>query len=628
MLEGIGLTIRNTVLADNNGAALRLVSGARLDAFHTTLARNGTGVYVDGSGTAVLTNTIIYSHTIGVRVTGSGQATLVHTLWDRNATPTVGPVNEIGHLDGVAAFAADGYHLTRYSAALEQGVDTGLADDLDGDPRPLPAGTLPDLGADEYPFSPGTEFVAEKAPFAPQWVVDPANPYGRLQQRYLLRFYYGSSEPNPPDLPVIVTDTLPAELAFQSEWHVPEMAFQQQGQQLTWQTVSPVPYGQSGEILIASIYDNPEPGRLLTNTAELSAGEFHFDLQATTHVPVIAPLIVSGGSGELCPGTIVVSGTAQAGVAVTLYANDAPVAQAPVDADGIFTVTYDYPGGNVTLKARACAPSGVCSVDSNRIALEPSQSFWCPQRSSWEGTPEAGPLAGQHLVYRFRNAWGRFSTQEWLIPGVYGFWDTLLHLYVCSCPPASGSTDPPTSVWVVADGVRYDDPSPSPPWYDFAITSFAHDVHFYAQCGSNVVDSHGTVLIDPDGYVFDVTQGFTPTLHPVAGVTVTCMISMTEWGGWVPWPAHLYNNQVNPQVTGEDGYFAFFTPPGHYYLQVEGKPGYQPWRSPVIEVTTQIVHVNVPYTPWPTGDVSQVTLPWTVRTRRSSPFRWEAAWNG
>ena len=51
-------------------------------------------------------------------------------------------------------------------------------------------------------------------------------------------------------------------------------------------------------------------------------------------------------------------------------------------------------------------------------------------------------------------------------------------------------------------------------------------------------------------------------------------------------------------MTGSDGYFAFFTPPGQYYLQVDGKPGYQPWRSPLIEVVNEIVHVNVPYTPW------------------------------
>ena len=69
-------------------------------------------------------------------------------------------------------------------------------------------------------------------------------------------------------------------------------------------------------------------------------------------------------------------------------------------------------------------------------------------------------------------------------------------------------------------------------------------------------------------------------------------------GGWTPWPAHQYNNQVNPQVTGSDGYFAFFTPPRPVFLQVDGKPGYQPWRSPLIEVVNEIVHVNVPYTPW------------------------------
>lgn len=86
------------------------------------------------------------------------------------------------------------------------------------------------------------------------------------------------------------------------------------------------------------------------------------------------------------------------------------------------------------------------------------------------------------------------------------------------------------------------------------------------------------------------------------------MISMPRWGGWVPWPAHLYNNQVNPQVTGDDGYFAFFTPPGYYYLQVDGPAGYQSWRSPVIQVINEIVHVNVPLTPWTDENVVEVTL--------------------
>ncbi|MBL7063454.1 MAG: hypothetical protein ISS49_04500, partial [Anaerolineae bacterium] len=72
----------------------------------------------------------------------------------------------------------------------------------------------------------------------------------------------------------------------------------------------------------------------------------------------------------------------------------------------------------------------------------------------------------------------------------------------------------------------------------------------------------------------------------------------------------------NPQVTDDvypdgittTGYYAFFTPPGFYYIDVEGIDGYQHWRSPVVQVITEIVHVNVPYTPWPEEDVYTVTI--------------------
>jgi len=43
-------------------------------------------------------------------------------------------------------------------------------------------------------------------------------------------------------------------------------------------------------------------------------------------------------------------------------------------------------------------------------------------------------------------------------------------------------------------------------------------------------------------------------------------------------------------------------------LQAEGANGYQAWRSPVIEVITQVVHMNIPLTPWSAGSFPQVTL--------------------
>ena len=48
---------------------------------------------------------------------------------------------------GDPAFAADGYHLTSESAALDKGIDAGITVDIDGQARPASAGN--DLGADE-----------------------------------------------------------------------------------------------------------------------------------------------------------------------------------------------------------------------------------------------------------------------------------------------------------------------------------------------------------------------------------------------------------------------------------------------------------------------------------------------
>ena len=54
-------------------------------------------------------------------------------------------------MDGDPAFvdpANDDYHLGSGSAAIDAGVDAGVASDIDGDPRP--AGIGYDIGADEF----------------------------------------------------------------------------------------------------------------------------------------------------------------------------------------------------------------------------------------------------------------------------------------------------------------------------------------------------------------------------------------------------------------------------------------------------------------------------------------------
>ena len=168
-------TFTNDVVIDNRanqyGGGL-YVSGAgtSLHMLHTTIARNtggdGSGVYVtDYEGnysTVALTNTILVNHSVGINVTGGNTVTVNGVLW--HGTPITisqsitAVVTVRNQHTGDPAFAADGYHLTANSDAIDAGVDAGVGTDLDLDLRPIGAGF--DIGADEFPLSgtavPGT----------------------------------------------------------------------------------------------------------------------------------------------------------------------------------------------------------------------------------------------------------------------------------------------------------------------------------------------------------------------------------------------------------------------------------------------------------------------------------------
>jgi len=164
LLDESDATLVNTVVADNradtHGSGL-CIQGSFPSLLHTTIARNtggnGSGVYVtDYFGAAFskvdLINTILVSHTVGINVTGGNEAIVNSVLWfgtpitiSRAPTATVTVQNQ---RQGNPAFAADGYHLTAVSAAIDHGVNAGVTTDIDGDPRPVSSGY--DLGADEF----------------------------------------------------------------------------------------------------------------------------------------------------------------------------------------------------------------------------------------------------------------------------------------------------------------------------------------------------------------------------------------------------------------------------------------------------------------------------------------------
>jgi fibronectin-binding autotransporter adhesin len=124
---------------------------------HTTIAHNHgsrEGVYVEGDTTIAFTNTIIAGHSqVGITATTGSTVTLEATLWHENGIDTGGGTILTGTLNvwGNPAFidpAVWDYHLAPGSAAIDAGVNAGVATDRDGTPRPQGSGY--DIGAYEF----------------------------------------------------------------------------------------------------------------------------------------------------------------------------------------------------------------------------------------------------------------------------------------------------------------------------------------------------------------------------------------------------------------------------------------------------------------------------------------------
>jgi hypothetical protein len=162
-LENSKAVLTNTVITENqapsNGGGSGLcIEGSSPHLLHTTISDNsggdGSGVYVTESAAGylsdvALTNTVLVKHGVGITVTTGNTATLEGVLWHANASDWDGAGVVLGsdYTWGDPHFDVDGYHLSSGSVALDMGLSTGVAVDVDGDARPYCA--APDLGADE-----------------------------------------------------------------------------------------------------------------------------------------------------------------------------------------------------------------------------------------------------------------------------------------------------------------------------------------------------------------------------------------------------------------------------------------------------------------------------------------------
>lgn len=146
----------NTAAAGGDGMAV--ATAGSIQVFHNTLAANGNnggqGILVFGSNPEVeIYNNLVVAHGTGISTT-----TPTEVQWDYNgfyengenyAADLAAGLNDVGGDPCFVDSAAGDYHIRADSAAVGRGSDVGVTEDIDGDARPAPPFTPPDIGADE-----------------------------------------------------------------------------------------------------------------------------------------------------------------------------------------------------------------------------------------------------------------------------------------------------------------------------------------------------------------------------------------------------------------------------------------------------------------------------------------------
>lgn len=101
------------------------------------------------------------------------------------------------------------------------------------------------------------------------------------------------------------------------------------------------------------------------------------------------------------------------------------------------------------------------------------------------------------------------------------------------------------------------------------------------------------LVVDPEGYVY--TNSVLGEVR-IKNAQVSLYQLNSQTGGYQLWSAQDFAQQ-NPQTTGITGQYAFLSPPGTYYLQVDA-PGYRQFRGESFELNqNQAVHENIELIP-------------------------------
>jgi hypothetical protein len=148
-INSAAATIENSLINNNMGAGISILNPSEANIRSCTIASNSVGVSV-GQGTVTIGNSILWGNTIAQlqRVPYQGSITVHHSAldggWEGNGNLDVAPL--------FADPAKEDYHLGGQSPCIGAGITAGAPPtDIDGNPRPNPAGSHPDMGAYESP---------------------------------------------------------------------------------------------------------------------------------------------------------------------------------------------------------------------------------------------------------------------------------------------------------------------------------------------------------------------------------------------------------------------------------------------------------------------------------------------
>jgi uncharacterized repeat protein (TIGR01451 family) len=208
-VETVLLTMTNNIVAanhaNNEGSGI-VIDGAGGKLLHNTIADNhsgDSGVYIFGNADVLMTNTLIANNGLAISLTKTCSVILDTTLWFANYAhiggegTVISSTNIIGAPDFLDPENGD-YHISEYSAARNNGINSGVPVDIDLETRPQDGAY--DIGADEFLDKPRLE-VTKKAHS------DMVRPGEKVT--YTLEVVNSGNV----DLHATVTDTLPGQVS-------------------------------------------------------------------------------------------------------------------------------------------------------------------------------------------------------------------------------------------------------------------------------------------------------------------------------------------------------------------------------------------------------------------------------